>query len=45
MYSYIKTPDDPGILWYYILDPDGDKICCIVSKGEAEALISHLNRE
>lgn len=51
MYSYQKSTAllnasdfEAKLLWYDILDPDGDCICQVVSKGEAEALISHLNR-
>lgn len=29
---------------FEILDPDGDHICFVETEGEAEALISHLNR-
>lgn len=29
---------------YSILDEDGDEIAVVFSEGEAEALVSHLNR-
>lgn len=29
---------------FEILDPDGDQLAVVFSEGEAEALISHLNR-
>jgi len=35
-------PDD-WELWE-ILDPDGDQICTIIGKDNAEALLSHLNK-
>ena len=29
---------------YAILDPQGDEIAVVYNEGEAEALVSHLNR-
>jgi hypothetical protein len=29
---------------YEIIDPDGDQIAIVFSQGDAEALVSHLNR-
>ncbi len=41
MYSY-EYDVDLGV--FSILDPDGDIIASVRHKGDAEALISHLNR-
>ncbi len=41
MYTYEKSDVDG----YYILDPDGDTICWVLYKKEAQGLLSHLNRE
>ena len=32
--------DSPG---WSILDPDGDWICTVPTRGQAETLLSHLN--
>ena len=29
---------------YEITDPDGDHLCVVHTEGEAETLVSHLNR-
>ena len=40
---YTAEMDERPWTWN-ILDPDGDQIAQVGSHGEAEALISHLNR-
>lgn len=43
MYTATPTgPADPG--HWDIYDEDGDFICTVCSRSQAEALLSHLNR-
>lgn len=44
MYTYCKNRETK-YKGYDILDPDNIVICWVVSKTEAEALLSHLNRK
>lgn len=47
-YKYVpvepECPDDIVDGQYAILDPEGDELAVVDSEGEAEALVSHLNR-
>lgn len=43
MYTYELDSVDGNE--YCIYNPDGDYICFVTTKSEAQALISHLNRE
>lgn len=45
-YTYEKEVSfDTNITRYNIFDPDGIEICSVATLYEAQALISHLNRE
>ena len=45
-YTYEKVLSfDTNIARYNILDPDGILICSVATLYEAQALISHLDRE
>jgi len=48
---YEDTHDDSQVIddltlleQYEILDPEGDQIAIVYSEGDAEALVTHLNR-
>lgn len=48
---YEDTHDDSQVIddltlleQYAILDPEGDQIAIVYSEGDAETLVSHLNR-
>lgn len=43
MYTYEETHDDVET-FHSIYGPDGEHICDVDSKEQAEALLSHLNR-
>ena len=46
MYTYTKNKDkESGYSGYDIIDPNGIIICWVVSRTEAETLLSHLNKQ
>lgn len=44
MHEYTKEPAGFSGLWL-IISPEGDCICMVRSEFEADAVLSHLNRE
>ena len=49
MYTYVQLTEEEAnerdtMGYFEVLDPEGDHICFVETKGEAESLLSHLNR-
>ena len=41
---YTKERDDVYEDHWVIKDPQGDFVCVVIDEGDADALLSHLNR-